>query len=43
VAKALLNLEEIGTCLIVMEGMGMPEGMESIAAALPSEFCDPVL
>ena len=38
VAEALLHLEEIRACLIVMKGMGMPEGMESIAAALPSEF-----
>ena len=42
-AEALLDLEEIRACLIVMKGMGMPEGMKGIAPALPSEFGNPVL
>ena len=43
VAEALLDLEEIRTGLIVMKGVGMPEGMEGIATAFPSEFCESVL
>ena len=38
-----LTLEEIRACLIVMKGMGMAKGMESIAAAIPSQLVKPVL
>ena len=43
VAKALLDLEEIRASLIVVERMSMTEGMESIAAAFPSELGNPIL
>ena len=42
VTKALLDLEQVRTSLIVMKSVGMTEGMESIATAFPPEFCDTV-
>ena len=43
VAEALLYLEKVRACLIVMKGRGMAERMECIAAAFPAQLGQPVL